>query len=95
MIVLFILAALVALAGWRWEIERRERAETELREANVSWEMLHDAMVARAERWQGRAVDAECKLIQPLDPPRGADGRSTKRVDTLRLRGSVEARPQK
>ena len=79
MIVLFILAALVALAGWRWEIERRERAEVELREANVSWEMLHDAMVARARRCQVRAVEAERQLLALRHPPRGHGGRFIKR----------------
>ena len=79
MTVLFLLAALAALAGWRWEIQRRERAEVELREANVSWEMLHEAMVARAAKWQGRAVDAERRLIEALNPPRSAGGRFVKR----------------
>ena len=79
MTVLFLLAALAALAGWRWEIERRERAETELREANVSWEMLHDAMVARATRWQGRAVEAERQSLELRHPPRGEGGRFAKR----------------
>ena len=79
MIVLFILAALVALAGWRWEIERRERAEAELREANVSWETLHDAMVARATQWQRRTVEAERQLLALRHPPRGHGGRFAKR----------------
>ena len=79
MIVLFLLAALIALAGWRREIELRERAQAELREADASWEMLHETIVARATDWQGRALNAERQLIGALYPSRGAGGRFVKR----------------
>ena len=76
---LAIIISGVALWCWLREIERRERAEAEKRESDVSWELLHDAMVARAMRWQGRAVEAERHLLVLRNPPRSERGQYAKR----------------